>query len=82
MTDRPNPPHEFDASQSYQEILSTPLEERLRASAPQDLAGRMSDEIPDDIFDPDPIELTRQQRAPVTLESLIGDQAQRRQAQP
>ena len=48
MTDRPNPPSEFDSSQSYQEILSTPLEELLRVSAPQDLAGRMSDEIPDE----------------------------------
>lgn len=73
MTDRPNPSHELDPSQSYQEILSTPLEELLRASAPQDLTGRMSDEIPDDIFDPDPIESNRQQRAPVTLESLIAE---------
>ena len=73
MTDRPNSPREFDPSQSCQEILSTPLEELLRVSAPQDLAGRMSDEIPDDIFDPDPIEFTRQQRSPVTLESLIAE---------
>lgn len=73
MTDRPSPPDQFDPSQSYQEILSTPLAEQLRASAPQDLVGRMSDEIPDDIFDPDPVELTRSPRVPVTLDSLIAE---------
>ncbi|MFM9962810.1 MAG: TIGR00730 family Rossman fold protein [Planctomycetaceae bacterium] len=73
MTDRPTPPDQFDPSLSYQEILSTPLAEQLRAAAPQDLAGRMSDEIPDDVFDPDPAELTRQPRAPITLESLIAE---------
>lgn len=71
MTDRPKTPDEFDPSQSFQEILSTPLEEHSRAMAPQDLAARMADELPDDVFDPDPTEVIRQPRPPVTMESLI-----------
>lgn len=71
MTDRPKSPNEFDPSQSYQEILSSPLEETSRAVAPQDLAARMADELPDDAFDPDPTEFVRRPRQPVTLESLI-----------
>lgn len=71
MTDRPRPPGEFDPSQSYQEILSSPLQEQLRATAPPDLAARMADELPDDVLDPDLTENLRQPRPPVTLESLI-----------
>lgn len=73
MTDRPRPPDEIDPSQSFQEILSTPLEEHLRTNAPQDLAARMADELPDDIFDPDPTESIRQPRPPVTMDSLIAE---------
>ena len=73
MTDRPRPPDEFDPSQSYQEILSSPLEARSREAAPQDLAARMADELPDDIFDPDPTETIRQPRPPVTMDSLIAE---------
>ena len=73
MTDRPRPPDEFDPSQSYQEILSSPLEARSREAAPQDLAARMADELPDDIFDPDPTEAIRQPRPPVTMDSLIAE---------
>ena len=71
MMDRPRTPDEFDPSQSVQEILSSPLEEQPRASAPQDLAARMADELPDNVFDPNPVEFVRQPRPPVTLESLI-----------
>lgn len=71
MMDRPRTPDEFAPSQSVQEILSSPLEEQPRASAPQDLAARMADELPDNVFDPDPAEFARQPRPPVTLESLI-----------
>ena len=73
MMDRPRPPDEFDPSQSFQEILSSPFEERLRGAAPQDLEARMADELPDDAFDPDPTEFVRQPRPRVTLESLIAD---------
>ena len=73
MTDRPRPPDEIDPSQSYQEILSSPLEARSREAAPQDLAARMADELPDDIFDPDPTEAIRQPRPPVTMDSLIAE---------
>ena len=73
MPDRPSTPDEFDPSQSFQEILSIPLVEQSRGTAPQDLAGRMSDEVPDDIFDPDPTEFVRKPRPPVTLESLIAE---------
>ncbi len=73
MTDRPRPPDDFDPSQSYQEILSSPLEARSREAAPQDLAARMADELPDDIFDPDPTEAIRQPRPPVTMDSLIAE---------
>ena len=73
MTDRPRPPDEIDPSQSYQEILSSPLEARSREAAPQDLSARMADELPDDIFDPDPTEAIRQPRPPVTMDSLIAE---------
>ena len=73
MTDRPRPPDEIDPSQSYQEILSSPSEARAREAAPQDLAARMADELPDDIFDPDPTEAIRQPRPPVTMDSLIAE---------
>ncbi len=73
MTDRPRTPDEFDPSQSFQEILSSPQEEQSRAMAPQDLAARMADELPDDVFDPDPTEFIRQPRPRVTLESLIAE---------
>ena len=73
MTDQPRPPDEIDPSQSYQEILSSPLEARSRKAAPQDLAARMADELPDDIFDPDPTEAIRQPRPPVTMDSLIAE---------
>lgn len=72
MTDRPRSPDEFDPSQSYQEILSSPLLEQLRA-APPDLAARMADELPDDALDPDLTDAIRQPRPPVTLESLIAE---------
>lgn len=71
MTDRPKAPDEFDPSQSFQEMLSSPLEEQSRAMAPLDLAARMADELPDDVFDPEPTEFIRHPRPPVTLESLI-----------
>lgn len=73
MTDRPRPPDEIDPSQSFQEILSSPLEEHLRASAPQDLAARMADELPDDFLDPDLTESIRLPRPPVTMDSLIAE---------
>jgi uncharacterized protein (TIGR00730 family) len=73
MTDRPRSPDEFDPTQSFQGILSSPLEEAARVLAPQDLMGRMADELPDDIFDPDPNDLVRQPRPRVTLESLIAE---------
>ena len=73
MTDRTRPPDELDPSQSFQEILSSPLEELSRAAAPQDLAARMADELPDDAFDLDPTESIRHSRSPVTMESLIAE---------
>ena len=73
MTDRPRPPDEIDPSQSFQEILSSPLAEHLRTNAPQDLVARMADELPDDIFDPDPTDAIRQPRPPVTMDSLIAE---------
>jgi uncharacterized protein (TIGR00730 family) len=73
MTDRPRPPDEIDPSQSFQEILSSPLEEHLHASAPQDLVARMADELPDDHLDPDLTESIRLPRPPVTMDSLVAE---------
>jgi hypothetical protein len=72
MTESSKPETDFDPSQSYEEILSTPQAQRSHTSAPLDLVGRMSDELPED-YDPDPTEVVRSRRPPVTLESLIAD---------
>ena len=41
--------------------------------SPQGLPAPNANEIPDDVFDPDPTEFIRQPRSPVTLESLIAE---------
>jgi uncharacterized protein (TIGR00730 family) len=72
MTDSTKPSPDFDPSRSYEEILSTPQTEQRRKSAPLDPLERMSDELPEE-YDPDPTEVVRPRRPPVTLESLIAE---------